>query len=68
VSADRSFDGRSMKSQMKAADRTGALLALIVGDDEAAAGTVGLRDLRSREQETVERAGIVDQVLARLGA
>lgn len=68
VSADRSFDGRSMKSQMKAADRTGARLALIVGDDEAAAGTVGLRDLRTREQETVDRAGIVDRVVARLGA
>ena len=31
IRADRAFDGRSMKSQMKAADRSGARLALIVG-------------------------------------
>ena len=37
--ADRRFDGRSMKAQMKAADRSGARLALIVGADELAAGT-----------------------------
>jgi histidyl-tRNA synthetase len=44
--ADRAFDGRSMKSQMKAADRSGAAVAVIVGDDEAAAGEVTVRDLR----------------------
>jgi len=66
VSADRAFDDRSMKAQMKAADRAGARLALIVGEQEAAAGTVGLRDLATREQETVERVGIVPAVLARL--
>ena len=30
--ADRAFDGRSMKSQIKSADRSGALVALVVGD------------------------------------
>ena len=43
-----------MKSQMKAADRSGARFAAIVGEDEAAAGVVTLRDLRSdRPQEQV---------------
>ena len=46
--ADRAFDGRSPKSQFKAADRSGARLALVVGPDEAAAGTVGIKDLRRR--------------------
>ena len=36
--ADRAFDGRSPKAQFKAADRSGARLALVVGPDEAAAG------------------------------
>ncbi len=44
--ADRAFDGRSMKSQLKAADRSGARLALIVGPEESAAGTVIVRPLR----------------------
>ncbi len=66
VSADRSFDGRSMKSQFKSADRSGARFALVVGDNEAAAATVTLRDLRAGEQETVDRADVVDHVRKRL--
>ena len=34
--ADRAFDGRSMKSQIKSADRSGALVALVVGPQERA--------------------------------
>lgn len=39
--------GGSFKSQMKKADKSGAAVALIWGDDEVAAGTVGLKALRS---------------------
>ncbi|MCL1860254.1 MAG: histidine--tRNA ligase, partial [Proteobacteria bacterium] len=38
--------GGSFKSQMKKADASGALLALVVGEDEAAAGEVGIKPLR----------------------
>jgi len=38
--------GGSFKSQMKKADASGARLAIIVGDDEAAAGTVSIKHLR----------------------
>jgi histidyl-tRNA synthetase len=63
IAADRAYDGRSMKSQMKAADRSGARLALIVGEDEAAAGTVTVRPLRGGgEQETVPRAAVAEHV------
>ena len=48
---------------MKAADRSGAPLALIVGSDELAAGLVAVRSLREQgEQELVARAEIVDAV------
>ncbi len=66
ISADRSFDGRSMKSQFKSADRSGARLALVVGDNELAAATVTLRDLRGGEQDTVDRADILKYVQERL--
>jgi len=46
ISADRAYGGRSMKAQMKLADRSGARFAAIIGVDEAAAGEVSLRDLR----------------------
>ncbi len=59
-SADRAYDGRSMKAQMKAADRSGATIALIVGDDERAAGTVVVRPLRGGEPQTaVPRAHLL---------
>jgi histidyl-tRNA synthetase len=61
---DRAFDSRSMKSQMKSADRSGARLAVIVGPDEVASGTVVLRNLVDSGQETVSRADLV----SRLGA
>ena len=62
VRTDRAFDGRSMKSQMKQADRAGARLALIVGEQEAADGTVTVRDLGTSEQESVTRADVVEHV------
>jgi len=70
VRADRAFDGRSPKSQFKAADRSGARLALVVGPDEAAASTVAIKDLRGGAggggQDTVAQADIVDEVRRRL--
>ncbi len=67
-SADRAFDGRSMKAQMKAADRSKATLAVIIGDDERAGGTAVVRPLRDGgEQRVVDRAELVTHVLAELG-
>lgn len=67
LSADRAFDSRSMKAQFKAADRSGARLALIVGPDEAASGTVSLRPLRGDgTQSVVNRADVLSAVLAAL--
>jgi histidyl-tRNA synthetase len=69
VGADRAFDGRSMKSQMRAADRSGAVLAAIVGPDEAASGTVTLRPLRDGgAQQTLPRDGIVDAARAQVAS
>jgi histidyl-tRNA synthetase len=58
--ADRAFDSRSMKSQMKSADRSGAAVAVIVGDSERDAKTAVVRPLRSGgDQQTVDRADLV---------
>ena len=67
ISADRAFDGRSMKAQMKAADRSGATTAVIVGADELDAGTVLVKPLRGDgEQLTVKRGELVDHLRADL--
>ena len=46
LGVDRAFDGRSMKAQMKRADRSGATVAVIIGTDEQAEGVVTVRDMR----------------------
>jgi histidyl-tRNA synthetase len=45
--------GGSMKSRMKKADRSGAQVALILGEDEHAAGTVALKPLRSADEQVI---------------
>ncbi len=61
VRADRAYDGRSMKAQMKVADRSGATLAAIIGDDELADRTVALRDLRAGTQRSVPIDDVIDE-------
>jgi histidyl-tRNA synthetase len=63
ISAERSYDGRSAKAQMKAADRAGARFALLLGDDERSAGTVTTRDLRGAgDQASVARTELINHL------
>ena len=57
-STDRAYELRSMKAQMKAADRSGATIALIIGSDEVANSTIMLRPMGSGEQYVVSRKDI----------
>ncbi|MGA8725940.1 MAG: histidine--tRNA ligase [Acidimicrobiales bacterium] len=67
--ADRAFDDRTMKAQLRAADHSGARVALIVGPDEVAEGTVSLKPLRGGgEQRIVQTADVVEAVRAATAA
>ncbi|MCJ7764184.1 MAG: histidine--tRNA ligase, partial [Dehalococcoidales bacterium] len=44
---------RSLKAQLRQADKLGARYAVIIGEQEMATGTVTLRDMTSAQQETV---------------
>ena len=63
---DRAFENRSMKSQMKAADRSGALVAVIIGSNEIEAGTAVVRPLRGEidvnRQREVPRQSLISEV------
>ena len=69
VVADRSFDQRSMRSQMRSANRSGAEIALIIGDQEVSEETVAIRMLRDEESEqiVVPRNEAVAEVRSLLG-
>jgi len=64
LSVDRGFDGRSMKAQLKAADRSGAKVACIVGEEDLASGLVTVRVLRGEAhgQEKVARGAVAARV------
>jgi histidyl-tRNA synthetase len=53
------FASGSMKSRMRAADRSGARWCLLLGGQELADGGVTLRDMHSGEQRTLPRAEAV---------
>jgi histidyl-tRNA synthetase len=52
VASEMGYGGRSLKSQMKQADKSGARYALLLGEDELAKGEVAVRDLKSSTQES----------------
>ena len=68
LGVDRAFDSRSMKAQMKRADRSGATVAVIVGPDEQAAGAATVRDLRpgggQRQVPETEVVAAVAEIVA----
>ncbi len=60
ISAQTEYGGRSMKAQMKAADRAHARYALILGDDEIAGGTLQLKSLYDGWQHHIPLAEAVE--------
>ncbi len=60
--------GGGFKSQMKKADRSGARLAIIVGDDEVAEECASIKDLRTAEQVRVSRNELAQACQSRLDA
>ncbi|MEK8071722.1 histidine--tRNA ligase [Rhodococcoides navarretei] len=66
IAVDMAYGNRGIKGAMKAADRSGARFALVLGDQEVAAESVLVKDLSNGEQDTVPMADVVDALGARL--
>jgi histidyl-tRNA synthetase len=61
------YGDRGLKGAMRAADRSGARIALVVGDRDIEAGAVGVKDLATGEQVSVPLDSVVAEVLTRFG-
>lgn len=61
-------EGRSLKSQMKQANKAGAKRVLIIGDNELEQGQAVLRDMQTQEQEEILIASGVDKLAESLFA
>ncbi|REK77803.1 histidine--tRNA ligase [Paenibacillus paeoniae] len=53
VRAERDYQGRKMKAQLKSADRLGAKFTAILGDNELERGEIALKDMAKGEQRMV---------------
>jgi histidyl-tRNA synthetase len=67
VGATMDLGGRSLKGQMKQADRLDSSWVVIIGPDEWSREVAALRDMRKKEQADVPLASLQDELLARAG-
>jgi histidyl-tRNA synthetase len=66
VAADLAYGDRGLKGAMKAADRSGARLAVVIGDRDLEAGTAAVKDLASGDQDDVALDVLVGVLESRL--
>ena len=66
-SALADHEPRGLKARLKLADRLGARFAVLLGDDELAAGAWTVRDMAGSAQEKVPAAAVLDHLKERLG-
>ena len=59
-------EGRSLKSQMKQANKAGAGFALIIGENELAEGKAVLRNMESQEQDEIGIGSNLEDISAML--
>ena len=66
IRADTDLRASSLKSHLKQADRLGASLTVIIGDDEAAKDLVVVRDMTTKEQVEFSLSMAAKSILTRL--
>ena len=64
LSAAMDFAGRSMKAQMKQANKLGAKYSVILGEDEIAEGVVMLRSMEDSSQAKVPMNQVAEKIKA----
>jgi histidyl-tRNA synthetase len=66
IRVDLAYGDRGIKPALRAADRSGAVIALIAGDRDIEAETIGVKDLSTGEQVDVPVSAVVADVISRL--
>ena len=66
IGAEMDFSDKSLKSQMKRADRLGASYVLILGDKELAEGAAILRNMVTKEQVSISLENILDDIKSQI--
>ncbi|MBM7563733.1 histidine--tRNA ligase [Paenibacillus sacheonensis] len=63
IAAERDYQGRKMKAQMKSADRLQARFTAILGDDELERGEITLKHMATGEQKLVSLEALADAII-----
>jgi histidyl-tRNA synthetase len=66
IKTEMEFEDKSLKSQMKQADRMGAEHVLIVGDNEIKEGKVILRNMKTKDQVSIPIENVVENIRAKI--
>jgi len=61
LAVELGLDGK-LKRSLELANKMGARFVLMVGENEMAAGKYALKDMKSGEQETVDRTELVERI------
>lgn len=64
IASDMDYAHRSLKAQLKLADKAGARVAVFVAPDELAAGALKIRNMATGDERLVEHAALVEEVRA----
>jgi histidyl-tRNA synthetase len=60
IRAELDYEGKSLKSQMRRADKLKARYVLILGEEELKRGRAVLRNMETKSQEEIPLQGLVD--------
>jgi len=66
IAADLAYGDRGLKGAMKGADKSGARLAMVVGDRDIDAGVAQLKDMVSGDQDAVPLDALIETIEKRL--
>ena len=67
IACDIDYESRSLKSQMRSADKLKARFVLIIGDDEIKKSEAVLRDMRTKEQINVAFDKLIEVIKEKTG-
>jgi len=63
LAADTDYEGRSLRAQMRTANKLGTRFVCVIGDDELASGALKLKEMATGEESPLSS---IDAVMARL--
>lgn len=68
LKSDMDYLNRTLKSDFKQAERLGAKFMIIIGDEEIESGLLTVRNMKTKQEEKIDNAMIIDYLVSELEA